>query len=576
MSNPPPSPGSHGTDAGTSCAASSSDELLENSTHAIFKHFKFKHKEHGKQQKYWCKYCPVSFTGTAYRCAQHITSWDGMRRREVRKCEEVGKEEQAAVRAFQTAKVLAREEAHRAEESALDAVSGRGKRKITDYLSDDAQAAKAAADEAICLLFAGLRLPERHADHPLWRNAVRSIARAGTSYVPPKRDYVGGAGLQLCRKRIDEGLTGVMSSWKRHGVTIASDMMTDKCGRPQANVMLVNDTGAVFVESIDCKMEKKTGGYIARLLRPILQKEGNYSMEAWWEWHGTDHPLLMALACRVLTQPVSASSCERNWAVWDTVHTARRNRLGSEKCKDLVYVAHNWKVVHNWHMADEGAGVVNRGSFHCHDSCHLLRPSSPNSSTPSSASPFDFSLDYPYVDNLQDSPADLAPDQQSPDASESASHAHFALLVFESEIACPSDALLIASRLDSDIHSNTCRMAFHGHIVAPIDPTTMNSGSQAVRVFKLKSREGVIDRVVDSHSLIGRGLFKKETDITKFVGLRVTTVEGTQGTIQSPFGKSGKFKVVFQSALPKEAIAGAPLHLVFKRLLFDKTKQMLQ
>ncbi|GJP50123.1 hypothetical protein CLOM_g9262 [Closterium sp. NIES-68] len=347
MSNPPPSPGSHGTDAGTSCAASSSDELLENSTHAIFKHFKFKHKEHGKQQKYWCKYCPVSFTGTAYRCAQHITSWDGMRRREVRKCEEVGKEEQAAVRAFQTAKVLAREEAHRAEESALDAVSGRGKRKITDYLSDDAQAAKAAADEAICLLFAGLRLPERHADHPLWRNAVRSIARAGTSYVPPKRDYVGGAGLQLCRKRIDEGLTGVMSSWKRHGMTIASDMMTDKCGRPQANVMLVNDTGAVFVESIDCKMEKKTGGYIARLLRPILQK-----------WHGTDHALLMALACRVLTQPVSASSCERNWAVWDTVHTARRNRLGSEKCKDLVYVAHNWKVVHNWHMADEGAGVV--------------------------------------------------------------------------------------------------------------------------------------------------------------------------------------------------------------------------
>ncbi|CAI5475388.1 unnamed protein product [Closterium sp. Yama58-4] len=104
----------------------------------------------------------------------------------------------------------------------------------------------------------------------------------------------------------------------------------------------------------------------------------------------------------------------------------------------------------------------------------------------------------------------------------------------------------------------------------------MHSGSQPLRVYKLKSREGVIDRVVDSHSLIGRGLFKKETDISKFVGLRVTTVEGAQGTIQSPFGKSGKFKVVFQSALPKEAIAGAPLHLVFKRLVFDKTKQMLQ
>ncbi|CAI5500685.1 unnamed protein product [Closterium sp. Naga37s-1] len=190
-------------------------------------------------------------------------------------------------------------------------------------------------------------------------------------------------------------------------------------------------------------------------------------------------------------------------------------------------------------------------------------------------------------------------------------------------------------------YTNTCRMAFHGRILAPIDPTTMHSGSQPLRIYKVKSREGVIDRVVDSHSLIGRGLFKKETDISKFVGLRVSTVEGAQGTIQSPFGKSGKFKasshesvvfqstlpkeatggvpvhitqgghrwsasatsplpfnsclthpsplvlppaclssslaqVVFQSTLHKEAVAGAPLHLVFKRLLFDKTKQMLQ
>ncbi|GJP39519.1 hypothetical protein CLOM_g23882, partial [Closterium sp. NIES-68] len=65
-------------------------------------------------------------------------------------------------------------------------------------------------------------------------------------------------------------------------------------------------------------------------------KEGSLSMEDWWTWHGTDHPELAELACRVLTQPVSASSCERGWAVWESVHTARRNRLGPEKCRDLV------------------------------------------------------------------------------------------------------------------------------------------------------------------------------------------------------------------------------------------------
>ncbi|GJP83662.1 hypothetical protein CLOP_g13791, partial [Closterium sp. NIES-67] len=53
----------------------------------------------------------------------------------------------------------------------------------------------------------------------------------------------------------------------------------------------------------------------------------------WWNWHGTDFPELATLACRVLTQPVSAAACERNWAVWESVHTAKRNRLGSEKLK---------------------------------------------------------------------------------------------------------------------------------------------------------------------------------------------------------------------------------------------------
>ncbi|GJP65915.1 hypothetical protein CLOP_g22814, partial [Closterium sp. NIES-67] len=129
-------------------------------------------------------------------------------------------------------------------------------------------------------------------------------------------------------------------------------MIPQRDGLPKRATLLLQEGLAAFL-----KLRGSFGTAEAISDRKLV-KEGSYSMEAWWEWHGTDHPLLMALACRVLTQPVSASSCERNWAVWDTVHTARRNRLGSEKCKDLVYVAHNWKVVHNWHMADEGAGVV--------------------------------------------------------------------------------------------------------------------------------------------------------------------------------------------------------------------------
>ncbi|CAI5523154.1 unnamed protein product [Closterium sp. Naga37s-1] len=87
-------------------------------------------------------------------------------------------------------------------------------------------------------------------------------------------------------------------------------------------------------------------------------KAGKHSMVQWWGWHGTDHPHLASLACRALTQPVSASPCERGWASWESVHTARRNKLGSEKLRDLVYVTHNWHVVHKYHKRGESLAVL--------------------------------------------------------------------------------------------------------------------------------------------------------------------------------------------------------------------------
>ncbi|CAI5495927.1 unnamed protein product [Closterium sp. Naga37s-1] len=145
-------------------------------------------------------------------------------------------------------------------------------------------------------MWAALHLPEHLADHPLWRNVVRCIADAGHGYVPPKRRYVGGAGLARCRERIERGLAPINASWRRDGVTIGSDMMTDKCGRPQANILLINDSGAVFAESIDCKLETKTGGYIASVLRPIIEKVGPDNIVAFCMDGGSNY----GAACREL------------------------------------------------------------------------------------------------------------------------------------------------------------------------------------------------------------------------------------------------------------------------------------
>ncbi|CAI5954376.1 unnamed protein product [Closterium sp. NIES-64] len=180
---------------------------------------------------------------------------------------------------------------------AIEACAGGAKKQcIEDFYGKGASCAKESADDAICLMWAALHLPEHLADHPLWRNAVRCITDAGHGYVPPKRRYVGGAGLARCREKIERGLAPITASWKRDGVTIGSDMMTDKSGRPQANILLINDSGAVFTESIDCKLEMKTGGYIASVLRPIIEKVGPANIVALCMDGGSNY----AAACREL------------------------------------------------------------------------------------------------------------------------------------------------------------------------------------------------------------------------------------------------------------------------------------
>lgn len=52
-----------------------------------------------------------------------------------------------------------------------------------------------------------------------------------------------------------------------------------------------------------------------------------------------------------------------------------------------------------------------------------------------------------------------------------------------------------------------------------------------------------LTQVTDDYSVIGRNLFKKETNLQLFVGLKVTLSTGESGVIEGGFGQSGKFKI---------------------------------
>lgn len=150
----------------------------------------------------------------------------------------------------------------------------------------------------------------------------------------------------------------------------------------------------------------------------------------------------------------------------------------------------------------------------------------------------------------------------------------FALLELESAVICPADSVIIASRLDTDVHSTDCRIAFFGRVVHNFEggPTQARA---TLKIYKNKGREGVVDRVVDDREVIGRGLFKKETDLSLFTGLTVTTSQGARGTIEGGFGKSGKFRAVFRDG-HKDAKVGDKIFLRFRRYMFDPAKKMHQ
>ena len=50
---------------------------------------------------------------------------------------------------------------------------------------------------------------------------------------------------------------------------------------------------------------------------------------------------------RILSQPCSSSGCERNWSVFERIHTKKRNRLEQKRLNDLVFVQYNLRLRRN-------------------------------------------------------------------------------------------------------------------------------------------------------------------------------------------------------------------------------------
>ena len=186
---------------------------------------------------------------------------------------------------------------------------------------------------------------------------------------------------------------------------------------------------------------------------------------------------------------------------------------------------------------------------------------------------------------------------------------HWAVLDFQTPVYCPLNSLIIGSRLDTVVEPNhtkqpysastsadatatvaggtttvasSCRLAFCGRLVTQMDPSKDVS---RIRWYTPKERRGTVSRLGDAHErqddgkvvryeIFGSDLFKKETVLKPFLGMKLVTPQGDIGELKGAFGTAGKFRVYFPAGTTVRE--GESLVMPFKRFVHDAEKKMRQ
>ncbi|XP_057994684.1 uncharacterized protein LOC110632183 [Hevea brasiliensis] len=69
-----------------------------------------------------------------------------------------------------------------------------------------------------------------------------------------------------------------------------------------------------------------------------IRNRKKVSPATWWLTYGATTPNLRNFAVKVLSLTCSASGCERNWSIFEHIHSKKRNRLAQNRLNDLVFV----------------------------------------------------------------------------------------------------------------------------------------------------------------------------------------------------------------------------------------------
>uniref|UniRef100_A0A8R1HT30 DUF663 domain-containing protein n=1 Tax=Caenorhabditis japonica TaxID=281687 RepID=A0A8R1HT30_CAEJA len=137
------------------------------------------------------------------------------------------------------------------------------------------------------------------------------------------------------------------------------------------------------------------------------------------------------------------------------------------------------------------------------------------------------------------------------------------VFTFEKPIFLPENFEIpfMASRLEQQ-PGKGCRFAFSGKFLKIYDEKSLES----LKKFTRKVRKGTIERIEkDGYSAICTGMFKAETNFDVFRNFLIITSSGKCGKIEGAFGKSGKFRIVFDQKIDEILTEKSKISLFLKK-----------
>ena len=129
-------------------------------------------------------------------------------------------------------------------------------------------------DDAIGKFLFANGIPFHVSRSPYYKEMVKAIATAGSSYVPPGEHKLRTVILDRQVSNITMHKEQMRQTWVREGCSIVMDGWTDIAKRPLINIIVTCREGPFFLRAIDCSGKRKDAAFQFELLRDAIEEVG--------------------------------------------------------------------------------------------------------------------------------------------------------------------------------------------------------------------------------------------------------------------------------------------------------------